>query len=431
MYMCKLRGNKYMVSWLIAMLLSITACNGYNQRDYSDSGRPVYNSAPRGHNLTGSGIDIEENRRRSNIDKSGIFNETSLGREMSSQSLDSYQIVAAQGEVLNNIYEKTLPSIVSVRVFINNNQRSYDTTLRSPRFEGSGFVWNKDGYIVTNYHVVREANEILVTFSDGVETPARIIGSDPDSDIAVIKFEQSLSSRAHGVELGNSDGVKVGELVAAIGAPFGQGFTLTSGIVSAVGRIIRSENSLFSVPKVIQTDAAINPGNSGGPLLDMYGRVIGINTQIISRSGGNDGVGFAIPINVLKRVVPSLIEHGMYNYSWIGISGTDLTPNVAKLIGIPITTKGILITGVISGGPADLAGLKVAEELLRNNGSNIDFTGDIILGIDGISVDNMSELITYLIELTSPEQEITLELLRRKTARENVEIILGSRPDAM
>ena len=150
---------------------------------------------------------------------------------------------------------------------------------------------------MTYYHVLREANDILVTFSDGVELSARIIGTDPDSDIAVIKVQHYLPTSVQGLELGNSDAVKVGELVAAIGAPFGQEFTLTSGIVSAVGRIIKSGNSLFSVPKVIQTDAAINPGNSGGPLFDMYGRVIGINTQIISRSGGNDGVGLAIAIN--------------------------------------------------------------------------------------------------------------------------------------
>ena len=179
---------------------------------------------------------------------------------------------------------------------------------------------------MTNYHVLREANDILVTFSDGVELSARIIGTDPDSDIAVIKVQHYLPTSVQGLELGNSDAVKVGELVAAIGAPFGQEFTLTSGIVSAVGRIIKSGNSLFSVPKVIQTDAAINPGNSGGPLFDMYGRVIGINTQIISRSGGNDGVGFAIPINSVRRVVPSLIESGSYHYSWIGISGVDITP---------------------------------------------------------------------------------------------------------
>jgi S1-C subfamily serine protease len=430
MYINKFRRNRYIVIWLIPLLLLGTACNGYDQYGYSGGIETTSKVVLQESDSIGSKIDIKNDVSMPDVKNLDISAEKLFANELSVQSLDSYQVVAAQSEVLNKIYEKTLPSIVSIRVFVNNTRRSYGTTLRPQVSEGSGFIWNKDGYIVTNYHVLREANDILVTFSDGVELSARIIGTDPDSDIAVIKVQHYLPTSVQGLELGNSDAVKVGELVAAIGAPFGQEFTLTSGIVSAVGRIIKSGNSLFSVPKVIQTDAAINPGNSGGPLFDMYGRVIGINTQIISRSGGNDGVGFAIPINSVRRVVPSLIESGSYHYSWIGISGVDLTPRIAKLIGLPINTKGVLITNVNTGGPGDLAGLKATEELFRNTDSNIDFTGDIILGIDGSPVLNMSELIEYLVEFTLPGEKVTVQLMRGKATRENIEIILRARPDA-
>ena len=272
-----------------------------------------------------------------------------------------------------------------------------------------------------------DASKITVVFADGSEMEAEVVGGDPDSDLAVIKVDTS-SGNLHPVKLGDSGVVKVGELVAAIGAPFGQEFTLTSGIVSAVGRTIRSGNTAFSVPEVIQTDAAINPGNSGGPLLDRKGRVIGINTQIISRSGGNDGVGLAVPINIAKQVVPALIAEGRFSYSWLGISGAELRPEIVDLLGLPEGTRGAMVVGVVQGGPADKSGLESSQRTRLINGVSVPIGGDIIVGINGESVKEMSDLITYLIQNTRPGEVITLDVIQDNGARAQVDVTLESRP---
>ncbi len=344
--------------------------------------------------------------------------------------LDADAIVAALGEVLNGIYEELLPSVVNIRVTIATQGQRQSSQFGAPQprgGEGSGFVWSEQGHIVTNYHVVADASKITVIFADGSEMEAEVVGGDPDSDLAVIKVDTS-SGNLHPVKLGDSDVVKVGELVAAIGAPFGQEFTLTSGIVSAVGRTIRSGNTAFSVPEVIQTDAAINPGNSGGPLLDRRGRVIGINTQIISRSGGNDGVGLAVPINIAKQVVPALIAEGRFSYSWLGISGAELRPEVVDLLGLPEGTRGAMVVGVVQGGPADKSGLESNQRTRQVNGVSVPIGGDIIVGINGESVKEMSDLITYLIQNTRPGEVITLDVIRDNGARAQVDVTLESRP---
>ena len=216
---------------------------------------------------------------------------------------------------------------------------------------GSGFVLDKQGHIVTNDHVVEGANQVEVTFLDGTTVHAEVVGQDPNSDLAVIQVEVN-ASLLQPVELGDSAALVVGQQVFAIGNPFGQLWTMTSGIVSAVGRTIQSGTSSYSIPEVVQTDASINPGNSGGPLLDSQGRVIGVNEQIESQSGSSSGVGFSIPVNIVKRVAPALIKDGQYNYAWLGVTGTSLTLDLNEAMNLSSDQRGALVINVASGSPS-------------------------------------------------------------------------------
>ncbi len=339
-------------------------------------------------------------------------------------------IVAAQEDLLNAIYVQLLPSVVEIEVeqqvgrFSSNGNGAPEFL---PQGEGSGFVWDSQGHIVTNWHVVDSADDITVLFEDGLELKAELVGADEDSDLAVLKVELP-SDRYVPVMTGDSDAVRVGQLVAAIGDPFGQGFTLTSGIVSAVGRTIRG-GTAFSIPEVIQTDAAMNPGNSGGPLVDRFGRVIGINSQIISRTGANSGVGFAIPINVAKQVVPVLISDGRYEHPWLGVGGVSLRADDAEEMGLPRDTRGALVTSVTEDGPADEAevmGSNEVHEDARRSGPPLG--GDVITGIAGATVEGVDDLIAYLAYSGRPGDEITLELIRAGNVME-VTVVLGTRPD--
>ena len=222
--------------------------------------------------------------------------------------------------------------------------------------------------------------------------------------------------------------VRAGQTALAIGNPFGQEFTITRGIVSAVGRTIRSGNSQFSIPEVIQTDAPINPGNSGGPLLDRQGQVIGVNTQIISRSGSSSGIGFAVPIDAAKRVIPVLIQDGRFEYAWLGISGTTLRPNVAELMDLPKDTRGALVISLAEGGPSDEAGLHGSDRSRTVDGVDFPLGGDIIVAINGESIEDMDDLIAHLIDKTRPDEEASIEVLRGGGTRETIRVTLGTRP---
>ena len=295
------------------------------------------------------------------------------------------------------------------------------------RGEGSGFVWDDKGRIVTNQHVIDGAEIVTVIFADRTQVLARVLGGDVDSDLAVLELEEKVDNLVP-IELGDSSDVQVGQLAVAIGAPFGQTFSMTSGIISAVGRTIRSGSSQFTVTEVIQTDAPINPGNSGGPLLDRHGRVVGINTQIISRSGSNAGVGPAVPINIAKLVVPALIEDGMYEYSWLGISGSTVRPDVARLMDLPKGIQGTLIISVNAGSPADDGGLTGSDRTESVNGVQYALGGDTITAIDGSKIRDMTDLIVYLTNKTRPGDEVTLEVVHQDGVSEQVPIVLGTRP---
>ena len=345
-------------------------------------------------------------------------------------------LVAAQESVMIQIYQKAVPSVVNIQVIqgsgVNDGTGAFPNVPGVPedfleRGEGSGFVWDDKGRIVTNQHVIDGAEIVTVIFSDRTQVLAKVLGGDTDSDLAVLELLEPIDG-LNPIDLGDSSEVLVGQLAIAIGAPFGQEFTMTSGIVSAVGRTIRSGFSQFTVPEVIQTDAPINPGNSGGPLLDRHGRVMGINTQIISRSGSNAGVGLAVPINIAKMVVPALIEDGKYEYSWLGISGGPVRPHVVQLMDLPEGTEGALVITVREDGPAADGGLTGSDRIEVINGIQYALGGDTITSIDGSKVRDMTDLIVYLTNNTRPGDEIMLEVIHQDGTSEDLQIVLGTRP---
>ena len=346
-------------------------------------------------------------------------------------ALDVQEIVAAFEEALGDIYSTVLPSVVQVKVRLSHPVGGRSNAPRQLPFvpsEGSGFVWSADGHIVTNEHVVESAEHVAVVFADGSEYEATVLGTDPDSDLAVLLIE-SPPDDLKAVTLGDSDTLSVGQTAIAIGSPFGQEFSMTTGIVSALGRTIRSTDGNYSNPEIIQTDAPINPGNSGGPLLDRFGQVIGINAQIATRSGSNAGVGFAVPINTARRVVPELISNGAYKYAYLGISGATLTSELAEANGLPEDTRGVLIVEVVPGGPAARFGVVGSEETKEIDGVPYPVGGDVITAIDGVSIDGMDDLVAHLVENNMPGQTVTLEILSMDGVRA-ADVMLGERPQS-
>ena len=291
---------------------------------------------------------------------------------------------------------------------------------------GSGFVFDDLGHIITNAHVVESASSVTITFLDGSQYNAQIIGLDKFTDIAVIKVEEK-PRYLHPLQMGDSSTLKVGEQVAAIGNPFGLSGSMTSGIVSQIGRLLPSQDTGFSIPNVIQTDAAINPGNSGGPLLNMAGKVMGINTAIQSGTGQSAGIGFAVPSNTILKVVPVLIEEGKYSHPWIGISGKDIDPELAKVRDLD-QSKGFLIVTVVPGSPAEIAGLKGVSEIKIIGDKEYPADGDIIVSVDGKEVRKISDILIHLQEEKSVGDEMILGILRDGEIM-HIILALVERPD--
>jgi S1-C subfamily serine protease len=258
---------------------------------------------------------------------------------------------------------------------------------------GSGFVYDNQGHVITNHHVVADADKADVTFTDGNTYSAKVIGKDPNSDLAVLQITDNFSEeKVVPIPMANSSNVRTAEQVLAIGNPFGLSGTITTGIVSQQGRLLPNPDTGFSIPNTIQTDAAINPGNSGGPLLNIKGEVIGMNTAIFSRTGAYSGVGFAVPSNTIAKEVPSLIKDGTYVHPWLGISGGKLTPNLAKAAGLPANYKGVVVGSVQAGSPAEKAGIKG----LTQNDNGATHIGDIITAIDGHPTSQIDDIINYI-----------------------------------
>ena len=320
---------------------------------------------------------------------------------------------------LVELFEKSEEGVVRIDVDKINSFREGNSV-------GSGFVFDLFGNIITNAHVIDNADNITVTFLDGSQYNASIVGMDKFTDIAVINVEEK-PDYLHPLEIGDSSALKVGEPVAAIGNPFGLSGSMTSGIVSQIGRLLPSHDTGFSIPNVIQTDAAINPGNSGGPLLNMNGKVMGINTAIQSGTGQSAGIGFAVPSNTISKVVPVLITEGKYSHPWIGISGQDINPDLAKIRNLN-HSKGFLIVTVIPDSPAEMAGLKGVSEIEKIDNKEYPKDGDIIISVDGKEVRKISDILIHLQEEKSVGDEMILGIIRNG---EQMDIILTLivRPD--
>ena len=320
---------------------------------------------------------------------------------------------------LVELFEKSEEGVVRIDVDKINSFREGNSV-------GSGFVFDLFGNIITNAHVIDNADNITVTFLDGSQYNASIVGMDKFTDIAVINVEEK-PDYLHPLEIGDSSTLKVGEPVAAIGNPFGLSGSMTSGIVSQIGRLLPSHDTGFSIPNVIQTDAAINPGNSGGPLLNMNGKVMGINTAIQSGTGQSAGIGFAVPSNTISKVVPVLITEGKYSHPWIGISGQDINPDLAKIRNLN-HSKGFLIVTVIPDSPAEMAGLKGVSEIEKIDNKEYPKDGDIIISVDGKEVRKISDILIHLQEEKSVGDEMILGIIRDG---EQMDIILTLvvRPD--
>jgi 2-alkenal reductase len=341
-----------------------------------------------------------------------------IGEEVASPSTDvaeltPAEIVAATENHLADVYEEAVRSVVFI----------YSRTTQGEG-SGSGFVWDESGHIVTNYHVIQGATTLTVKFFNGREYRADIVAFDPAADLAVIKIID-LDHELVPIAIGNSSKLRPGQTAIALGNPFGEEFTMTTGIVSAVTRTIDSGFSSYSIPSVIQTDAAINPGNSGGPLLDMSGAVIGVNTQIKSETRQSSGVGFAVPVDLVKRVVPSLIEFGEHAYPLMGISGNEVNLTWRENIGLPGDVVGAYITSVTPDGPADLAGIRGDS---GSQFSGFNFDGDVIVAINSIRMRSMDELIGYLALNTAPGEEIVVTVYRNGVEIA-IPMTLGARPN--
>ncbi len=290
---------------------------------------------------------------------------------------------------------------------------------------GSGFIFDKQGHIITNNHVVDAAKTVDVTFIDGNTYSAKVVGTDPFSDIAVIQITDDFSSEnVVPLSLSNSSTLQVGQQIVAIGNPFGLSDTMTTGIVSQEGRLLPNPDTGFSTPDTIQTDAAINPGNSGGPLLNTQGQVVGINTAISSVTGEFSGIGFAVPSNTIIREIQGLIQNGCYSHSWLGLSGGALSPDVAQAAGLPRNYKGIVIESVQQGSPAQQAGL---QGITENTDSNSQQIGDIITAIDGHPLKSIDDLLNYLDVHKTAGDKVTLTINRHGQIM-NFDLVLQSRP---
>jgi S1-C subfamily serine protease len=296
---------------------------------------------------------------------------------------------------ITSLFQDSDQSVVSIAAYGSNNA------------QGSGFVYSEEGHIVTNQHVVDGANRIEVSFTDGTTRPAEIIGTDPYTDLAVLKVNKE---GLEPLSLGDSSNVTVGQKAVAIGNPFGLRGSMTSGIISQKGRTLRTQGG-FSTPNVLQTDAAINPGNSGGPLMNIQGEVIGVNTAIETNTGVFSGIGFAVPSNTVKTVVPELIENGDFEHPWIGVSGVDVTQDIAQEMELESTT-GFLVMEVVSGGPAESAGLQEGDRNVTLNGAEVLVGGDVIVGINGEEIRGISDVLLYLAREAEVGEEVELTVIR-------------------
>jgi S1-C subfamily serine protease len=329
-----------------------------------------------------------------------------------------------------SIYDRLAPGVVTVLSIFDGGPSLLEDGGEGG--QGSGFVLDGDGFIATNAHVVTtarpgraaEADEVYVEFSDGNRVRAEIVGHDPNADVALLKVDPAGLSLTP-LRLGESESITVGEPVAAIGSPFGERQSLSIGVISALDRSIQSLTD-FEIGDAIQTDSAINPGNSGGPLLDAEGRVLGINAQIKSQSGGGEGVGFAIPVDAVRRSLDELRANGRVNYGYLGVETLTIWPQLAERMDLDVET-GALVQQVVDGSPADEAGLEAGgDEISFQGQTEIATGGDLIVGVNGEDLTREHDLADE-ISAHSTGDRVRLELLR-DGERRTIEVELGRRP---
>ncbi len=363
--------------------------------------------------------------------------------------IQANSLLAAYEATLENVYAQVSPSVVNIRVVLNSNTDNSGNVPNIPNIPGfptlpqlpqtpqfgqalgSGFVWDQQGNIVTNNHVVEGANKIDVTFSDGTVATGKVVATDPYSDLAVVKVDMP-ADQLRPVQMADSRQTKVGELTIAIGNPFGLAGTMTTGIISALGRTYPVDSGIlsgpsYSIPDVIQTDAPINPGNSGGVLVNDQGQVLGVTFAIESSTRSSSGIGFVIPSAIVEKVIPSLIQNGKFDHPYIGISGAELIPDLATAMGLKAGQRGALIEEVTANGPAAKAGLNASTKQVDINGTTQNVGGDVITAIDGQPVKSMDDLISYLSDSTTVGQKVTLTILRDGKEMK-VDVTLGVRP---
>jgi 2-alkenal reductase len=332
--------------------------------------------------------------------------------------------------LLADLYDQVAPSVVNIQVTGTRSQaESMLPEIPGLPFElpegedvpvqgqGSGWIYDNEGHIVTNNHVVEGATELTVYFSNGMWADAEVVATDPAADLAVIKVTPPADMEWMPLTLAQPNSLRVGFSVVALGSPFGLQETMTAGVVSALGRSVPTgtgTGSSYSLPDVIQTDTAINPGNSGGPLLNLAGEVVGVNFAINTTSGSNSGVGFAIPVSVVEKIVPALIAEGRYEYSYLGIAGTTINDVVAEENNIEDNTLGVYVAEVVADGPASNGGVE---------------TGDVITAINDVAISHFEELISYLFTNTKPGDVVTLHL-QRDGETLSVDVTVQARPEA-
>lgn len=339
------------------------------------------------------------------------------------------------------LYEAVSPSVVNIQVVGEAQEVSmpdipgFELPEGMPnmpqRGEGSGFIYDNEGHIITNNHVVEDANEVLVNFSNGMWAPAEVVATDPQSDLAVIKVTPPEGLDWRPLPLAEDGALQVGHMVIAMGNPFGLENTMTTGIVSALGRsfpVGAFGASRYSLPDVIQTDAAINPGNSGGPLLDLNGNVVGVNFAIESRAGSNSGVGFTIPASIVKRVAPELIKDGKFEYAYLGLQGSTITAELASALDLAQNELGVYVSSVVPGSPAEVAGVQGGSETVTNDdGLEFEKGGDIVKAIDDVPVRRFEDLVSFLVTRAAPGQSVTLTV-ERDGVEQKLIVELGERP---
>ncbi len=342
-------------------------------------------------------------------------------------------ISAADAEylLLSNIYERASPSVVNIEAVIFDADGKASDTRR-----GSGFVYDREGHVITNAHLISAVDSITVTLENAFVLPAEARGLDSFSDLAALKI-QADPERLYPLRIGDSAAVKVGQRGIVIGNPFGLSSSMTIGIISGLGRTLPSAELVdagaapgFDNPSIIQIDATINPGNSGGPLLDSRGLVIGITTAIRSDNGSFQGIGFAVPADTMRRVIPDLIERGRVDYSWMGISvmredGGYGVAGLSETLDLPVE-RGALLRGVTAGSPADRAGLRGGDTLVDVRGEEVCAGGDVIVAINDYHFDNLDGLVTYLVQQTRPGDEVELLIIRDRDTLE-IPLTLESR----